>query len=104
VTGDFYDVPYGALVVQGLDNLLVAGRCLSADPVAQSSIRIQQSCMSTGEAAGTAAAMSIDQGVTPRELDGREVAARLAASRADVEPAFAALRELPAYQGAAVRL
>jgi hypothetical protein len=94
VAGDYYDVPYGALVVQGLDNLLVAGRCLSADPVAQSSIRIQQSCMSTGEAAGTAAAMSIDQGLTPRELDGREVAAKLKAERAQVEPAFDELKRL----------
>lgn len=93
--GDYYDIRYGTIVARGVDNLLVAGRCISADHVAQSSLRIQQTCMSTGQAAGTAAALSLRQGVTPRELDPMVVVAQLKEDRAAVEPAFEILRALP---------
>jgi len=86
--GEYYDIRYGALVAKGVDNLLVAGRCLSADHIAESSLRIQQTCMATGEAAGTAAALSLHEGVTPRELDPLKVVAQLEASRAAVTPAW----------------
>mgnify|MGYP005836591789 CR=1 FL=1 len=82
--GDYYDIRYGCLVPQGVDNLLVAGRCLSAEHVAQASLRIQQTCMATGQAAGTAAALSLRRGVTPRELDPLEVVAQLEKDRAAV--------------------
>ena len=52
-SGEYFDVRYGCLVPKGVDNLLVAGRCISAEHEAQASLRIQQTCMSTGEAAGT---------------------------------------------------
>ena len=89
--GDYYDIRYGAIVVAEVDNLLVAGRCMSADHVAQSSLRIQQTCMSTGQAAGTAAALSLKDGVTPREMDPAVVIAQLEKDR-DVEPGFDELR------------
>lgn len=91
VDGAYYDIRYGCLVAQGVDNLLVAGRCLSAEHVAESSLRIQQTCMATGQAAGTAAALSLEHGTTPRELDPMKVAAQLEADRAAVEPAFGCL-------------
>lgn len=89
--GEYFDIPYGCLVAAGVDNLLMAGRCISAEHVAQSSLRIQQTCMSTGEAAGTAAALSLKAGTTPRELNPAIVVARLAEDR-KVEPAFDVLK------------
>jgi hypothetical protein len=68
-----FDIPYRSLVPLRVDNLLVAGRCVSADRFAQSALRIGGTCMSTGEAAGTAAALSIREDVMPRELDGKLV-------------------------------
>ena len=93
--GEYFDIPYGCLVPTGVDNLLVAGRSLSASYLAHGSLRIQQTCMATGQAAGTAAALSIAQGVTPRELDPTSVVARLEADRASVPPAFESLSQLP---------
>ncbi|MDX9980429.1 MAG: FAD-dependent oxidoreductase [Lentisphaeria bacterium] len=85
--GEYFDIRYGCIVAAGIDNLLMAGRCLSAEHVAESSLRIQQTCMATGEAAGVAAAMSIQAGTPPRELDPAVVVAQLAQDR-EVEPAF----------------
>ena len=51
------NVPYRSLYSKEIMNLLVAGRCLSADEVASASTRVQASCMATGQAAGTAAAL-----------------------------------------------
>jgi hypothetical protein len=84
--GDWFDVPFGTLVPRGVDGVLVAGRCISASHVAQSSLRIQQSCMAMGEAAGTAAALCVARGVPARMLDGAEIAGLVAARRAAVEP------------------
>lgn len=56
-------IPYGALVPKdGPGNLIVAGRCISGDRAAQSAFRVQASCMATGQAAGTAAAMAAQTG------------------------------------------
>ncbi len=52
-------IPYGALTARNCDNLLVAGRCISGDREAQSAYRVQATCMATGQAAGTAAAMAV---------------------------------------------
>lgn len=60
---DTYDIPFGALLPQGLSNVLVAGRCLSADHDAHASVRSMAQCMAMGQAAGTAAAMSVKHGV-----------------------------------------
>jgi hypothetical protein len=93
--GEYFDIPYGCLVPKGVDNLLVAGRCLSASYLAHGSLRIQQTCMATGQAAGTAAAMSIEAELTPREMDPLRVASQVADDRSKVEPAFEILRGLP---------
>ncbi len=85
--GEYFDLRYGCIVANGIDNLLIAGRCLSAEHVAESSLRIQQTCMATGEAAGVAAALSLNTGVTPRQLDTAMLIAQLDKDR-DVEPAF----------------
>lgn len=55
----WYGIPFGSLVPLGFTNLLVAGRCLSAEHSAQASARISLACLAMGEAAGTAAAMGL---------------------------------------------
>ncbi len=67
--GESYDVPYRCMVPEKIDNLLVAGRCISAAREAHGSTRIQAMCMATGHAAGTAAAMAAKEKVLPRSLD-----------------------------------
>lgn len=64
-----YDIPLGCLIPKGMENLTMAGRCLSADRVAHSSARVMGTCMAMGQAAGTAAALCVKQGSSPRELD-----------------------------------
>lgn len=73
VAEKYYEIPYRSLVVKGVDNLLVAGRCIGADFVAQSSLRVQQTCRAMGEAAGIAAKLAIQKNVPCRDVDGREV-------------------------------
>jgi hypothetical protein len=62
-------VPYRSLVPQGVENLLVAGRCISAQQDAMVHLRIIPPCIVTGQAAGTAAALALKENTTPRQLD-----------------------------------
>ncbi|MBL0142026.1 MAG: FAD-dependent oxidoreductase [Betaproteobacteria bacterium] len=66
--GEYYGIPFGCLVVKGFDNLLVAGRNLSATHVAQASVRVAGPCMAMGEAAGAAAAASLAAGANVRAV------------------------------------
>jgi hypothetical protein len=65
----WFHIPYRVLLPAGVTNLLVAGRCISADYVAQGCTRSQAACMMTGQATGTAAALAIKAGVAPRAVD-----------------------------------
>ena len=47
-TGRYFQVPYGILVPQRVENLLVAGRCVASDPIAHASIRSMMCCTVTG--------------------------------------------------------
>lgn len=67
--GDTYDIPYGCLLPQAVENALMAGRCLSADHDAHASVRSMAQCMAMGQAAGTAAALAARQQIAPRALD-----------------------------------
>jgi len=67
--GDWYGVPYRCLVPVRVDNLLVAGRCLSATSEAAGAVRVMPPVMAMGQAAGTAAALCVKSGATPRKLD-----------------------------------
>jgi hypothetical protein len=75
--GGTYDIPYRALLPQGVSNLLVGGRCLSADHDAHASVRSMGQCMAMGQAVGTAAALAHRQGVSPSALDVTALQARL---------------------------
>ena len=67
--GGHYQIPYRCLVHRDMDGLLAAGRCLSATHEALAAVRVMGICMVTGEAAGTAAGLSVVNGVEPRDLD-----------------------------------
>jgi hypothetical protein len=84
--GEWYGIPYGCLVVQGFDNLLVAGRNLSASHMAQASARIGGACLAMGEAAGTAAAMSLVREATPRAVPVQDLQAELERNGAILTP------------------
>ena len=64
-----FQIPYRSLLPSGVANLLVAGRAIGVNPNVIDRVRLIPVCMVTGEAAGTAAAMSVAAGCTPRELD-----------------------------------
>jgi hypothetical protein len=76
-SGETYGVPYRSLLPVEVEGLLVAGRCLSATHDAHASVRSMAQCMAMGEAAGTAAAMSVASDVTPGSLDAGALRARL---------------------------
>lgn len=71
--GNFYEIPYFCLVAEGIENLLTAGRCISASFVAQSSLRIQPTVRAIGEAAGIAAAISLKRGIDLSSVRGEEI-------------------------------
>jgi hypothetical protein len=77
-------VPLRALIPKGSRNLLVAGRCISSDRLANSALRVQATCMATGQAAGAAAALAAQRDVTPGQLPSAEVKALLTAHGAIV--------------------
>jgi hypothetical protein len=66
--GPYYTIPYRSLVPFKVDNLLVAGRPISATHEAHGSLRVMPPCFATGQAAGTAAALALETEVAPREV------------------------------------
>jgi hypothetical protein len=82
--GATYDIPYGALLPREIDNLLVAGRCISVDHQVHHATKEIPACMATGEAAGVAAALCLERGVAPATLAVDELRARLEAGGAIV--------------------
>jgi len=67
--GDFYTIPYRCLIPQKVENLLMAGRFISCTHQAQASARVMGPAVVMGQAIGTAAALSIKEGVSPRKLN-----------------------------------
>lgn len=74
---DWYEIPYGCLVAKDVSNLLVGGRPISVDHAIHSSMRIMPSACSVGQAAGVAAAMSVEEKISLSKLDGTEVRRKL---------------------------
>ncbi len=71
--GDCYDIPYRCLLPQRVQNLLVAGRCISTTHEAMAAIRVMSTCMAMGEAAGRAAAMAVRQHLTPDAVNVQDL-------------------------------
>lgn len=94
--GEFwYDIPYRSLVPVRLENILAAGRNISADMPGQSGTRLVMCCMALGEAAGTAAALSIKENVSPRKIDVAKLQQTLAANNVNIGQKF---RQIPALK------
>jgi len=67
--GSDYHIPYRCLIPKKLNNIIIAGRSISTERLAMGSIRVMAQCMAMGQAAGTAAAISVKKEVIPRKLD-----------------------------------
>lgn len=70
---DYYEIPYQALVPKSAENLIVAGRNVCAEHVALASARVTIPCLQMGEAAGFAAAMSLERDCSFRDIQGRDL-------------------------------
>lgn len=72
-----HDIPMRSLQPEGVENLIVAGRCISGTHRAHSSYRVMNICMAMGQAAGSMAASSLDAGVPVSQIDYHDVQRRL---------------------------
>ncbi len=77
--GETYGIPYRCLTPRGLSNVLVAGRCISADRYVQGSVRVMPGCFITGQAAGMAAVLAVEGNVPTPDVSVPALQARLAA-------------------------
>ena len=75
----YYDIPYRTLYSKTISNLLVVGRCISADFEAQSSMRIQPVCRALGEAAGHACKIATEYNIDLISVRGQEIQKKLRA-------------------------
>jgi hypothetical protein len=64
----FNELPYRMLLPEGIDNLLIAGRCASMTHDGQSAARVSGACLAMGEAAGLAAALALSGNTLPRDI------------------------------------
>ncbi len=85
------DIPYGCFLPKGLEGLVVVGRCISSDHIANSGIRKMESVFQTGQAGGTAAALAALADVPLREVPISKIrdALKAAAFRVSQEDRFA---------------
>lgn len=78
----YYEIPFRCLLPQKVNNLLVAGRSISATYQASASTRVSPTCMAFGQAAGTAAALCLQEGVLPGQLDAKKLRNKLVEQQA----------------------
>jgi len=70
-------IPLSALIPRGSRNIIVAGRCVSSDRLANSGLRVQASCMAMGQAAGATAALAAQSNTTPLKVPLKDIHAML---------------------------
>ena len=75
--GETYSIPYRCLVPKKVNNLLVAGRCIGADRPMQASARVIPCCYITGQAAGVAAAVCVEDSTSARQADVEKIQLRI---------------------------
>jgi hypothetical protein len=68
-TGRYFQIPYGIILPKKVENLLVAGRCVAGDKMSHAATRQIVCCIATGQGAGVAAAVSVKDDTTFREVD-----------------------------------
>jgi hypothetical protein len=90
-TANAYEIPFRALVPRDLEQILVAGRSLSSTHEALAAIRIMPSAMAMGQAAGTAAALSLERGLRVRECPIDALQDALVRDGAHLGPRFEAV-------------
>lgn len=83
---NIYQIPYRSLVPRDIEQLLVAGRCVSATHEALAAIRVMPPSFAMGEAAGTSAALSVERGCTPGRVPVDELQHRLVSQGAEIGP------------------
>ena len=71
--GNVPTVPFRALIPKNSRDIMVAGRCVSSDRLANSGLRVQAPCMAMGQAAGAAATLAAKHGTTPLEVPLKEI-------------------------------
>lgn len=71
--GEAYDIPLRTLMPKDLDDILVAGRCISGTHEAHSSYRVMPTAMATGQAAGVCAAIAATNCIRTRKVDVEDV-------------------------------
>ena len=84
-------VPYGALLPQGIDGVLGAGRHISCDPSSHSFLREIPQCWLSGQAAGIAAALAVNEALLPRQLNVRLIQRELLRQGAYLSPSVEAM-------------
>lgn len=90
--GSYYTIPFRSLIPEQIENLMFAGRILSADSVAFASVRGMPQCMAMGQATGTAAALMLKTNVPVQEVNVRELVdglSRQGINRLSCDPAIA---------------
>lgn len=75
--GETYSIPYRCLVPKGIDNILVAGRCIGADRPMQASARVIPCCYITGQAAGISASVCVEDNTVASEADINKIKKRI---------------------------
>lgn len=80
--GEYYTIPYRALIPKRVSNMLVAGRCISSDHGAQASYRIMPVVCCIGEAAGAAIGLAVRNGCAVREINVKDLQSELVKNRA----------------------
>lgn len=74
-----YYIPYRALLPLNVENLLVAGRCISCEREVSSAVRVMPPCFALGQAAGVAAAMAVKEECSPKAIDVKQLVDTLVA-------------------------
>lgn len=77
-----YGIPYLATVSASIDNLMMSGRCISADAVAFGSSRVMGTCLAVGEGVGIGAALAVREDIEPAAVDAQKIRAILKANGA----------------------
>ncbi len=70
---DDYSIPYGCILPKGVEGLLLSGRNISGSHLAHSNFRIMSVCIALGEAAGTAAAISVKENIKLKDVDVKKI-------------------------------
>ena len=68
-----YTIPYGCMIPERIDGLLLSGRNISGTHMAHSNYRVMPICIGIGAACGAAAAIAIKKNISPRSVEPAEI-------------------------------